>query len=452
MRAGFMDRGSLRDAVTFALIMFSMAACIPLFFLGPMAFNAGLSLGQALAAALVGNLVVAVAIALNGHAGVAWRVDYPEQAVWVFGRIGSKIAVALRGFVGALWYGVEAFSGALALAMILVYYAYTGYMHASLDANELVDTALKIVPLALAFYIALLAVVLSRGAEGLSKAANIAGPLLLLYFAWLLFHLESQETVKLAPPSQAGVAWTSAAFLTYLAIQTNWWATVAVNASDLTKAARRWSSVWFGVIVGLVGGQVLGTYIGYRLAQLTGVVLPHEMIIKGAPSALAVILGLAFVFLAPWTTDLTANAPALADLVRSVTRLDYRKAAVVTAALGFILAPWWAFDRAEQIVDYVSGFAAAYGVILGPILGPMLAAYWIQWRGKPPITAARNTAAALAAMIAGIAASYMHSVLEGIVQQVTLASITVPFPAGPTWYTGVIVSILAYLAIVRMHR
>ncbi len=135
-----------------------------------------------------------------------------------------------------------------------------------------------------------------------------------------------------------------------------------------------------------------------------------------------------------------------------MTRLDYRKAAVVTAALGFILAPWWAFDRAEQIVDYVSGFAAAYGVILGPILGPMLAAYWIQWRGKPPITAARNTAAALAAMIAGIAASYMHSVLEGIVQQVTLASITVPFPAGPTWYTGVIVSILAYLAIVRMHR
>ncbi len=432
-----MDRGSLRDAATFALIMFSMAACIPLFFLGPMAFDAGLSLKQALTAALVGNLVVAVAIALNGHAGVAWKVDYPEQAVWVFGRLGSKIAVALRGFVGALWYGVEAFSGALALAMILVY-----YMHVGVEPLELV-------PLALAFYIALLAVVLARGAEGMSKAANIAGPLLLAYFAWLLFHLESQQTVKLASPSLAGVAWTSAAFLTYLAVQTNWWATVAVNASDLTKAARRWSSVWVGVLLGLVGGQVLGTYIGYRLAQLTGVILPHEMVFKGAPSALAALLGLAFVFLAPWTTDLTANAPALADLVRSVTRLDYRKAAMVTAALGFILAPWWALDRAEQIVNYVSGFAAAYGVILGPILGPMLAAYWIQWKGKPPMTAARNAAAAITAMVAGIAASYIHSVVEGIVQTVTLASVSVPFPAGPTWYTGVAVSLLAYLALIK---
>lgn len=434
-----MDRGSLRDAATFALIMFSMAACIPLFFLGPMAFDAGLSMGQALAAALAGNLVVAVAIALNGHAGVAWKVDYPEQAVWVFGRIGSKIAVALRGFVGALWYGVEAFSGALALAMILVY-----YMHVGVEP-------LKLVPLALAFYIALLAAVLAKGAEGMSKAANIAGPLLLAYFAWLLFHLESQKTVELAAPSPAGVAWTSAAFLTYLAVQTNWWATVAVNASDLTKAAKKWASVWVGAMLGLVGGQVLGTYIGYRLAQLTGVILPHEMVIKGAPSAFAALLGLAFVFLAPWTTDLTANAPALADLVRSVTRLDYRRAAIITAALGFILAPWWAFDKAEQIVDYVSGFAAAYGVILGPILGPMLAAYWVQWKGKPPVTAARNAAAALAAMIAGIAASYMHSVLEGIVQKVTLASVTIPFPAGPTWYTGVVVSILVYLALVRRH-
>lgn len=430
-----MGWGSLRDSASFALVMFSMAACIPLFFLGPAAFNSGLSLGQALAAALAGNLVVAVAIALNGHAGVAWGADFPEQASWVYGRRGARVAVALRGLVGALWYGVEAFSGALALAMIIVY-----YMHVSLEP-------LKLVPLALAFYVALLAAALSRGAEGVARAANVAGPLLLAYFAWLLLHLESSAPEAAREPP-AGVEWSSPAFLAYLAIQTNWWATVAVNASDLTRAARRWPSVWAGVLLGLVGGQVLGTYLGYRLAQATDAVLPHEIIMRGAPPA-AALLGLAFVFLAPWTTDLTANAPALADLLRSLAGLSARRAALAAAALGFILAPWWAFDRAEEIVDYVSGFASAYGVILGPLLGPMLAAYWIHWKTRPPAEPGPWAPAALAAVALGVAAAYAHSVALGAVQYVSLAGLTAPFPAGPTWYTGVAVSLAVYLALAR---
>ena len=425
-----MGRVLAREALKFTLIMFSMAACIPLFFLGPMAYQSGLSLGQALAAAFIGNAVVAVAIALNGRPGTVEGVDFVEQAVRTYGRTWGRVVVALRGLVGALWYGVEAFNGALALVLIALY-----ILHSNADP-------LRLVPVALAGYVALLALALARGVRGISLGANIAGPLLLAYFAWLYLWLERHPPAQAAGAAQAGVPWLSSAFLVYLAIQTNWWATVAVNASDLTRSTRSWAAVWAGVLLGLVGGQVLGTYLGYQLAAATGEVLPHDIIMKYSPGAAAVVLGLAFVFLAPWTTDLTANAPALADLIKALTGAGWRRAALAAAAAGMVLAPWWALDRAQDIVGYVASFAASYGVILGPILGPMLAWYWIDRRGSglPAFTAA----------LIGVAAGYAHSILAGDYQTLDLAGLKLVFPSGPAWYTGVAASILAYLALARL--
>jgi NCS1 family nucleobase:cation symporter-1 len=441
------EAGSRLGPLGFAMVMFSMASCLPLFFLGPMAYNSGLTLGQALLAAAVGNTVVAVAMALNGHAGVARRIGFPEQAREVFGSLGAKAAVVLRGLVGALWYGVEAYNGALAIVLIALIAA-----HHSAGSGELMATATKLLPLALAAYLASLLLVLKGGVERIGKAATLAGPLMLLYFAWLAFWLHSRGYQASQP---SGVGLTSTAFLVYLAIQTNWWATVAVNMSDLSRAARDWASVWAGVFLGMVGGQLLGTYLGYQLAAMTGKALPQEIIAAYAPGTLAVLLGLTFAFLAPWTTDLTANVPALMDILTEA-RMSWGKAAAAAALLGFILAPWWALDRASEIVGYVSGFAASYGVILGPLLGPMLAAYWLLGRGRvrpafnphPPGIAW----AALTAFLAGVAASYAVSAAMHTMSYVGLGGYRIPFPSGLTWYIGVLASAVVYPPLARVLR
>ena len=440
------EAGARLGPLAFAFVMFSMASCLPLFFLGPMAYQAGLTLGQALAAAAVGNGVVAVAMALNGHAGVARRIGFPEQAREVFGTLGAKIAVTLRGLVGALWYGVEAYNGALAIVLIALIAA----GHAG-SPEGLMAEAVRLLPLALAAYLASMLLVLVGGIERIGRAATVAGPLMLLYFAWLAYWLHSHGFQPVEPVG--GVAWASAAFLTYLAIQTNWWATVAVNMSDLSRAAKSWASVWAGVLAGMLGGQLLGTYLGYQLAAMTGKVLPQEIIAAYAPGTLAVMLGLAFAFLAPWTTDLTANVPALMDILTETTRLRWGAAAVVAALLGFLLAPWWALDQASQIVGYVSSFAASYGVILGPILGPMLASYWILRRGMggpafnphPP----RLSASAMSALLLGIALSYAASIAMDTMAYAAIAGHRIPFPAGVTWYVGVATSLAAYLLLER---
>ena len=425
-------RSRLLGPVGFALLMFSMASCLPLFFLGPIAYQMGLSLEQALVAALAGNGVVATAIVLNGLYGVESRRGYNDHARRVFGRF-YRIPVALRGIVGGLWYGVEAFNGALAILLIILFLA-------GLRGDELMTEAMRLLPLALAGYVASIILVYRRGITAVGRAASLAGPLLLAYMAWLA--ITRPETISLSPAGTPRVPWLSAAFLGYLAIQTNWWATVAVNASDLTRAARDKLSVALGVALGLVGGQLLGTLIGYGLAASSGSALPHEIILSEAPGTLAVVLGLSFAFLAPWTTDLSANIPALADLVEEALGSARRHAPVVAGLLGLILAPWYLTDRAGDIVGYVASFAASYGVLLGPILGAMLA--WLVDEGA-------SGGRALAAMTMGVLASYAFSLATDQVAMVEVG-VTVPMPSGLSWYIGVAAALATGLALARARR
>jgi len=414
----------------FTLIMFSMAACLPLFFLGPIAYKMGLSPGEALLGALLGNLAVAVALGLNARAGIERRERFGDQARRIFGRL-YKIPVLLRGLVGALWYGVEAFNGALALAMITLFALGAG-------KAQITGEAFKVLPLFLALYIGLIIVFFRKGVDGIGQAANLAGPALFLYFAWLALWVHGQS--RAAPP--AGVGLTSTAFLLYLAIQTNWWATVAINISDLSVGARDWRTVWIGALAGLVGGQLLGTYLGYQLALATGRVLPQEIILYSAPGAVAVVLGLLFSFLAPWTTDLSANLPALSDLIEELFGTSQKRAAIIAGLLGFILAPWYLLGRAQDIVGYVTSFASSYGVILGPILGAMLAAEYLPWK-------ARNTGLiATASMIIGILVSYAYSIVTHTMETVTLHGVSIPFPGSLSWFIGVTASIAAYAATI----
>ncbi len=430
MQKGYDNR---LNSLEFSLLMFSMTTCLPLFFLGPLAYQMNLSMLQAIVSALIGNGIIGFLMILNGLPGIRERIDYVTHSIKVFGNL-YKIPVFLRGIVGGLWYGVEAFNGALALSLILLYTL--GYR------EEILSKALIILPFLLVIYVGSATLVYSKGIVGVGRAASIAGPLLLLYFAYLVL---ANHTLSLSGSSLEvkGVSWTSTSFLTYLAIQTNWWATVAINISDLSSAARRARDVAIGVIIGLVGGQLLGTVIGYILALRSGSALPHEIIMKGSPNIIILILGLLFAFLAPWTTDLSANIPALEGLIRILTGTVKKRAAIIAGSLGFVLAPWYAMDKAQDIVSYVSSFAASYGVILGPVLGSMLA--WL-------ITKRVKGVPAFIGMLTGIVASYLYAFITKNIILINIIGFRIAFPPGITIYLGLLIALIVSLAFSRIPR
>ena len=436
-------------SLTFTLMMFSLNTAIPMFFLGPIGAQLGLSLSQALVGAFVGNLAAVVAIYLNGIPGVKYGISYPVQLREPFGFKGTQLPVVMRGISGIVWFGIEAYVGSLALMMII-------FAAAGVSKDSITPMAIRYLIIALFFYLGSFVIVMRYGLKAIGKVANIAGPLMLLYFIWLVYFLWRSPEFEVNIPNlyKSTAGYFSLSFLIYLAVQTNWWATIAANISDLSRGINSKSPQALGIAVffGVVICQVVGTGLGYTAATLTGVVLPQEIIVKFAPGALGVGLGLIFAFVGPWTTDLTANAPAAIDILMSIFKLRWKTAVIGAGVIAFFAAPWWAIESGPAIVQYVTNWASNYGILIGPFTGIMIGNYWWlrkqNYDLKKLYTYGSNgcwyaggwSKAAYITLVLTWVACYIIAIPTGQMQYVS----GFPFPGGVTWYFAVVISLICY--------
>src|SRR5699024_1795353 len=81
----------------------------------------GMNIWQALLTILVGNFVLIIPLALNGHAGSRYGLSFPVLARVCFGVFGANVPALLRGFVAIAWFGIQSYLGAGALNAILIH-------------------------------------------------------------------------------------------------------------------------------------------------------------------------------------------------------------------------------------------------------------------------------------------------------------------------------------------
>ena len=433
------------------LMMFSMNTCIPMFFLGPIGQGLGLNFWQALWGSLIGNLAAVIVMWLNGVVGVRHGLTYPVQLRSTFGFRGTHIPVIMRGLSGLMWFGIEAWAGSLAITMIIV--SLTG-----VPKDQVTAIAIKYLIIALVVYLGSFVLVMLFGLQGIGQMANWAGPVMLIYFIWLVIFLLTRGEFKPNIPtlwvSKAG--WFSIPFLLYLAVQTNWWATVALNISDISRGINPEKKGAFGagLFVGIVLCQMLGTALGYTAVALTGTILPQDIIVKFAPGIIPAIIGLLFAFLAPWSTDMTANSIPLFNILMSSFKLRWKPAVIVGTIIAFFAVPWWYVSAGQQYIDYIQGWAGNYGILLGPIAGIMIANYWLVQKQKVDMGALytkgsgaywyRNgwSISAYAALILTWVVCYVIAALLGQMAYIGVGSAKIPFPGGVIWYFSVVVAIL----------
>ncbi|MEM1596681.1 MAG: cytosine permease [Desulfurococcaceae archaeon] len=444
----------LYGVITFSWMMFSMNVCIPLFFLGTIGYNLGLNPLEVVLGALLGNLATVVVMILNGVPGVKYGIPYPIQLRPSWGLKGSHIPVILRGIVGAGWYGIEAYSASLAILMIIL--AITS--HGKMEPSIIVQNSFKYVVFVVALYVVLASIVVAKGLKTIAKVVNISGPFLLLYFIWLTIYLAGRNNVNTSIPS--GVGLLSKEFALYLAVQTNFWATVALNISDLSRGLfadkRGYKALVVGPLVGIVLTSTIASVLGYYMSLYTGYSTPQEIILYAAPGVIAMILGQIFAFLAPFSTDVTANIPALMNLL--VYSLKIRKYKLLLAAIiGFILAPWWAVEKGPDVVSYVTAFTANYGILLGPIAGIMIADYYLVRGRNYNFNELHEdncygykcfNYAAILTYVLSIIGIYLFSFA---VNDVTTVGPLV-FPTSISWYLGVILSTVFYPLLMKIFK
>jgi NCS1 family nucleobase:cation symporter-1 len=437
---------------TWMLMMFSMNTCIPMFFLGPIGQGLGLNFWQALWGSLIGNLAAVIVMWLNGVVGVRHGITFPVQLRSTFGFRGTHIPVVMRGASGLVWFGIEAWTGSLAITMIIV--VLTG-----VPKDMVVATAIKYLIISLVIYLGSFVLVMLFGLQGIGKMANWAGPVMLVYFVWLVIWLltrpEFQGNIANMWVSKAG--YVSLPFLAYLAVQTNWWATVALNMSDISRGINPAKKGAFGtgLFVGIVLCQMLGTALGYTAVSLTGTILPQEIIVKFAPGIIPALIGLLFAFLAPWSTDMTANSIPLINILMSTFKMRWKPAVVVAAIIAFLVTPWWLVSKGQGIVDLATSYAGNYGILLGPIAGLMIANYWLVHKQKLDMASLYtkgsgaywyrggwSLAAYISLVLTWVLCYVTAIIFPSLMATVTIGSVKIPFPGGVIWYFSVVYAFL----------
>ena len=388
---------------------------------------------------------------LNGGAGVRQGVGFPVQLRTTFGFRGTHVPVVMRGLAGLVWFGIEAWTGSLAITMIIV-------VLAGVPKDMVTATAIRYLIIALVVYLGSFILVMLFGLQGIGKMANWAGPIMLIYFVWLVIWLltrgEFQPNIPTLWVSKAG--YFSLPFLLYLAVQTNWWATVALNISDISRGINPQKKGAFGtgLFVGIVLCQMLGTALGFTAVALTGTILPQDIIVKFSPGIVPAIIGLLFAFLAPWSTDMTANSIPLFNILMSTFKLRWKPAVIVGTVIAFFAVPWWYVSGGQQYIDYIQGWAGNYGILLGPIAGIMIANYWLVRKQKVDMGALYTkgsgiywfkngwSISAYVSLVLTWVICYVIAALIGQMAYINIGSVKIPFPGGVIWYFSVVVAIL----------
>lgn len=101
-----------------AAIWVGMAVCIPTYILASYMIKSGLSWYASLTIIGLANIIIAVPMILNGHAGVKYGIPFPVVGRAAFGYIGIHIPSIVRAIVACGWFGVQTWIGGLAFYAI----------------------------------------------------------------------------------------------------------------------------------------------------------------------------------------------------------------------------------------------------------------------------------------------------------------------------------------------
>ena len=103
-----------------AALWVGMAICVPTYTLGGVLTTYfGLSVGEALWAVFIANVIVLIPLILNAFGGTKFGIPFPVMLRSAFGIIGSNVPALIRALVACGWFGIQTLFGGIAVHLLL---------------------------------------------------------------------------------------------------------------------------------------------------------------------------------------------------------------------------------------------------------------------------------------------------------------------------------------------
>ncbi|GAA2238326.1 NCS1 family nucleobase:cation symporter-1 [Streptomyces nogalater] len=346
-------------------------------------FAFGLSVWGILAAFAVASVLLFLLLTLSGFMGHKTGVPFPVMSRIAFGINGAKIPAGVRGAVAIAWFGIQTYLASVVLSTLLtaIFPELSG-----LDTNSVLGQSTLGWITFLTLW-ALQVLIVSYGMQMIRRYMAFAAPTTLLTMCalalWMFVRADGSISLSVDAPLTGGAMWLR--ILQAAALWVVIYGTFVLNFCDFTRSARSRTSIVRGNVVGIPVNMLFFAVIVAVLSgaqfKLDGRVITSPTdIVRTIPSTfLLVTASLALIALTV-AVNLLANfvAPVYALVNLFPRRLNFRRAALVSAVLGLVITPWNLYDN-PIVVNY---FLGGLGALLGPLFGVIVADYWLLRRAR----------------------------------------------------------------------
>ena len=366
-----------------AALWVGMAICVPTYTLGGVLTTYfGLSVGEALWAVFIANVIVLIPLTLNAFGGTKFGIPFPVMLRSSFGIIGSNVPALIRALVACGWFGIQTLFGGIAVHLMLA---------AMFDGWEQLGGVGEVIGFFI-FWVANVWVVI-RGSESIKWLEVIAAPLLMLVGVGLLVWAWPQASVTellARPPNRPADASFLGYFFAGLTAMVGFWATLSLNIPDFSRFAKSQRAQIIGQVVGLPLTMVLFAGLGVVMtaasAQMVGETVSDPITLIGKiDSPFWVVLSMIIIIIATISTNTAANIVSPTnDFQNLAPRLiNQKKGVLLTGFIGIALMSWELLKRmgwlqSDVSVDSLySNWLLGYSSLLGPIAGIMVVDYFV---------------------------------------------------------------------------
>ncbi len=348
-------------------IWIGIAVIIATYSLGAAGVAGGFSLVTTIATIAAANLVVGLVMVLTADIGTEHGLSFAVYLRAPFGTRGTHLPSVTRGVVAAMWFGIQTYLGALALNGIGEYFLgfsnwFVWYLLFGL--LQVANTAL--------------------GIKSVERLASIAAPAIIAISVWMYFTLEGiADTKGLNIWSFRAEAEMS--LLVLFVANMGFWSTLAIDIPNLTRFVKanpspdfitRNRNIFLAQLIALPVMQGFITGIGAVSFIATGNWNPVE-VIQAEGQGLSLVVLLALVVLAQWSTNNSANLiPSALTFINLAPRhINYRRSVAIAGVVGTLCFPWLILDNLFVFLGYCGAGLAAIG-------GIMVADYYILRRRR----------------------------------------------------------------------
>ncbi|MCF5566435.1 nitrate reductase [Pseudomonas sp. PA-3-11C] len=363
-----------------------MSICVPTYTLGGvLTAYFGLSVGEALVAILLANIVVLIPLTLNAFPGTKYGIPFPVLLRSSFGILGSNVPCLIRALVACGWFGIQTMFGGLAIHL---------FLGSIFDGWKALGGTGEVIGFML-FWCLNLWVVL-RGAESIKRLETLSAPLLVAVgvglLVWAMPNVSLSELMAIPPKRPEGASLTGY-FMAGLTGMVGFWATLLLNIPDFSRYAKSQKDQILGQIFGLPLTMFLFAALGVVMTaasvKLVGVSVSDPVSLIGhIQSPVWVAIAMALIIVATLSTNTAANIVSPTNDFQNIApKLINRTTAVIlTGLVGLALMAHELLKKLGLIVSDVSletvysNWLLGYSSLLGPIAGIMVVDYFITRR------------------------------------------------------------------------